>query len=100
LQHVVDLTKSETLRMLDVAATELTTEWRAHLLAGETPITHEIGAAARAAGIEALMYPSARVSGSANLAVIVDRLRRGSRLRINPAEGFDPRATIEITGSR
>lgn len=100
LQHVVDLTRDETLRILGMASADLTREWRALVLAGETPTTHTIGAAARAAGVEALVYPSARVPGAANLAIIVDRLRRGSTVRVNPTEGFDAEATIEIVGTR
>lgn len=100
LQHVVDLTTKAALRALNVSAPELTTEWRAVTLGGRTPITHEIGAAARKAEIEALLYPSARVDGAANLAVIVDRLRRGSTLSINPAEGFGSGTTIEVNGTR
>jgi hypothetical protein len=100
LQHVVDLTKDETLRALGVRPAKLTVDWRAVVLTGQTPITHDIGAAARAAGVEALVYPSARAPGAANLAVIVDRLRRGSRLRINPPDGFGPGVATEVTGTR
>jgi hypothetical protein len=35
-----------------------------------------------------LRYPSARAPGTANLAIIVDRLQRESVLRINPSDGF------------
>ncbi len=100
LQRVVNLADDGTLGVLGLAADELTTEWRAAVLAGTTPITHAIGDAARTAEVEALIYPSARVRGANNLAVIVDRLRRGSRLRINPAEGFGPGTTIEVSGTR
>jgi RES domain-containing protein len=100
LQCVVDLTKEETLRALDVKAAQLVVDWRGVLLNGQTPVTHEIGAAARAAGVEALAYPSVRAPGAANLAVIVDLLRRGSRLRINPPDGFEPGVATEVTGTR
>jgi hypothetical protein len=100
LRHVVDLTRDETLRTIRVTADDLTDDWRAIVLEGKVPITHDIGAAARAAGVEALIYPSARLSGASNLAVIVDRLRRGSRLRINPPDGFDPGVATEIAGKR
>jgi RES domain-containing protein len=100
LQHVVDLTKNETLRALRVTTDELTDDWRAIVLEGKTPATHDIGAAARAAGVEGLIYPSARLSGASNLAVIVDRLRRDSRLRINPPDGFGPGVAIEVAGKR
>ena len=100
LQHVVDLTNDETLHALGVARAELTMEWRAIVLDGKTPITHQIGASAHLANIEALIYPSARLPGATNLAVIADKLRRGSSLRVNPADGFGPGATIEIIGTR
>jgi RES domain-containing protein len=100
LQHVVDLTNDGVLQALRLAATSLTTDWRAMVLNGQTPITHDIGAAARAVGVEALIYPSARVPGAADLAVIIDRLRRGSRLRINPPDGFGPGVAIEVNGTR
>jgi RES domain-containing protein len=100
LQHVVDLTTDAALRALNVSVAQLTAEWRVVTLAGKRPITHDIGAAAREAEFEALLYPSARVDGATNLAIIVDRLRRGSTLSINPAEGFVPGTTIEVNGTR
>jgi RES domain-containing protein len=100
LQSVVDLTKEETLRALDVKAAQLVVEWRVAVLNGQTPITHDIGAAARLANVEALIYPSARAPGAANLAVILGRLRRGSRLRINPPDGFEPGVATEVIGTR
>jgi RES domain-containing protein len=98
LQHVVDLTKDETLRLFGVTADELTEDWRAIVLDEKIPITHAIGAAAREAGVEALVYPSARLSGASNLAVIVDRLRCGARLRINPPDGFAPPLQLRSLG--
>jgi hypothetical protein len=100
LQRIVDLTQDDVLRALDVAHIDLTTAWRPVILAGGIPLTHEIGAAARAAGIEALRYPSARAPGTANLAIIVDRLQRESVLRINPSDGFAPTAVLELHGTR
>jgi RES domain-containing protein len=100
LQHVVDLTKDKALRALGVTADKLTGDWRAIVLDEKVPVTHDIGAAARAADVEALIYPSARAPGAANLAVIVDRLRRGSGLRINPPDGFGAGVATEVTGIR
>ena len=100
LQYIVDLTNDAALRALNLSAASITHEWRAAASAGTTPITHEIGTSARRADVEALLYPSARVRGAANLAVIVDRLRVGSTLRINPAEGFGPGTPIVVHGTR
>jgi RES domain-containing protein len=61
LQRVVDLADDGTLGVLGVTADELTTEWRAAVFAGTTPITHAIGEAARTAEVDALIYPCARV---------------------------------------
>jgi RES domain-containing protein len=100
LQYVVDLTRDETLHALRVTTRDLTDEWRATVLEGKIPVTHDIGGAARTAAVEALIYPSARLPGASNLAVIVDRLRRDSRLRINPPDGFNRDVATEITGKR
>lgn len=100
LAHVVDLGHSDVSTALNVSRADLLIDWRDELLKGRTPITHEIGAAARDAGVEALLVPSARVPGEMNLAVIADRLRVGSLVRINPAEGFPSSAEIEIRGRR
>jgi RES domain-containing protein len=98
LQQIVHLTKDEIRRALGVTSADLTTDWHAIVLHGQTPITHGIGAAARAAGFEALIYPSARAPGAANLAVIVERLRVGSKLSINPPDGFEPGVATEVIG--
>jgi hypothetical protein len=42
LQYVVDLMKNETLRALRVTADELTDDWRAIVLQGKTPATHDL----------------------------------------------------------
>lgn len=74
LQRVLDLTDSETRR-----------EWG--LESGEISSDHyrscqEVGRAARRAGYEAILFPSAAREGGRNMAVFTDRLRPGSDLEI------------------
>jgi RES domain-containing protein len=99
LQHVVDLTDAATCAALGVTTAELLVNWKEELLAGNVPITQDVGAGAREADIEALIVPSARVDGAKNLAIIVDRLRAGSSLKIDPKDGFADDAIL-ITGTR
>ena len=99
LQHVVDLTDAATCATLGVSTGDLVGNWKEDLLAGRVPITQDLGAAARAADIEALIVPSARVNGAKNLAIIVDRLRSGSSLKINPKDGFADDA-VHVSGTR
>jgi hypothetical protein len=57
-----------------------------------------LGAAARDAGIEALIVPSARHPGYANVAVIRDRLMIGSAIRIHEPSAFPAATETEIHG--
>jgi RES domain-containing protein len=99
LEHVVDLTRDDVRDELRITANELLIDWKKELLAGNTPVTHQIGAAARAANVEALLVPSARIAGAKNLAILVDRMRATSSLTISPKDGFGDTAIV-LTGTR
>jgi RES domain-containing protein len=100
LQHVVDLTIDAVRNAIGVVEADLLVEWQDLVARGIVPITQDVGSAARAADIEALKVPSARLPGATNLAIIVDNLRVGSVLRINPVEGFTSGTTVEVVGKR
>lgn len=100
LQHTVDLTGSKAKTTLHVMESDLLVEWRALVARGDIPTTHEIGIAARRADVEALRVPSARLSGAANLVVLVDRLRLGSSITIEPSTGFESGTQVKIEGRR
>ena len=68
------------------------------LAVSQIPPTHLLGEAARAAAIEALLVPSARLSGTKNIAVITDRLRIGSFFEIYRPEGFAPGTATRVDG--
>lgn len=59
---------------------ELLAEWKPQVHAGATPVTQSIGVAAWEAGVEGLIVPSARLVGTTNLVVLVDRMRKGSSI--------------------
>jgi hypothetical protein len=98
LQAVVDLTSDENCDALGIDANDLVAEWRAFPAASKTPPTHLIGEAARTAGIEALIVPSARVAGTKNIAIIIDRLRTGSHFEIYRPEGFPDGTATRLDG--
>lgn len=74
LQKVLDLTDDETRRHWGLDGEDL--------VSGDYRACQDVGRAARRAGYEAVLYPSAARDGGRNLAVFVDRLRPGSRLEI------------------
>jgi RES domain-containing protein len=98
LQATVDLTDPANLRALALAPSDLLIEWKAALIAGNVPITHDIGHAARDADVEAIVAPSARKPGATNLIIFPDRLRAGSSIQINPPTGFPLSAQTAIRG--
>ncbi len=98
LQRVVDLRAGAAQRALGVDGAVLRSDWKADVAAGRIPATHKIGIAARTAGVEALIVPSARHAGAANMCIIVDRLRRGSIIEIKPATGFSAGTTTVVEG--
>ncbi len=99
LEATVDLTDPSNLSALALAPADLLIEWKAILIAGDVPVTHDIGHAARAADVEAIIVPSARKRGATNLVIFPDRLRSGSSIRINPAAGFPKSIQTTIAGS-
>lgn len=98
LQAVVDLTVPQTQRDLGIALDELLVDWRPLVKRGETPLTHRIGRAARGAGAEALIVPSAKSPGTANIAIIIDQLLIGSSYEIAHPEGFRAGTPTQVHG--
>lgn len=91
LSHVVDLCDHTTQTALGVTYAQLTASWRLAQLTGGSPITQEIGCAARAVGVEGLLVPSASVAGAFNLVVIESNLLTTSVVRI-----YDPNPTLRF----
>lgn len=82
LQVVLDLTSPDLQKALGVTLADLRAPWQLAQEEGRPIITQDIGAAARAANIEALLYPSAVIDDAVNIAIIVDRLRVGSHVTL------------------
>lgn len=99
LQCVVDLSSADGRKQLGVTKAELLREWTDDVDAGIVPYTHAIGRAARAAGVEAIIVPSARKRGEPNLAIIIDQLRTGSYVEIHDPRGFGPDVVTRVDGS-
>jgi RES domain-containing protein len=99
LQRVVDLSDDAVCAVLGVSFDELITPWRLIVALGRVPTTHVLGAAAREAGIEALIVPSAQHPGSKNLVVIPDRLLFGSSVMIHQPRGFAANVGVVVEGS-
>jgi RES domain-containing protein len=91
----VSLTGNDAWTALGVSEDDLYLPWRVDQLAGPT-LTQQLGAAARTVGIEAVIVPSEKARGAANIVVFVDRLRVGSEVRIF-ADGVIPEASITGT---
>lgn len=98
LQHVVDLTSLDVQNAPGVSAGELCAPWRLAQEEGRAILTHDVGAGARNAGCEALLFPSAALPGAVNLGIIVDRLRVGSNVTLytDPASA-SPQVTVAGT---
>jgi RES domain-containing protein len=70
LEKVVDLRKKPVLDQLQVEFTQITAEWEVEQRKGREAYTQAVGRAAHLAGIEGILFPSARAPGDAlNLAV-------------------------------
>jgi RES domain-containing protein len=97
LQAALDLEDELTLGALEIAREDLCDpQWRLKCERGEPVLTHRIGAAARAANLEALRVPSAVRARGANLVIFPDRLRNGSRIELYVGDRLDiPRYTLE-----
>ncbi|MBL8862222.1 MAG: RES family NAD+ phosphorylase [Planctomycetes bacterium] len=79
LHRVLDL-KQPTVRARLKARPGLALDWRAENEAGREAVSQALGRAAREAGFEGLLVPSAVVHGVMNLVVFVDRIGRSSRV--------------------
>ena len=100
LQRVVDLTDDVVCALLRVSFDELITPWRLIVALRRVPTTHALGAAARRAGVEALIVPSAQHPGSKNLVVMPDRMLAGSSVTIHQPRGFAAGVGVTIEGAR
>lgn len=88
LTRVLDLTDAAVRRTLKVALKDLVnTDWRAANLRGEEALTQAIGRAARKAGFEALLVPSAQAAKGPNL-VFFPR-RGGPKLVVQKGPDID-----------
>jgi RES domain-containing protein len=81
---VVDLTSIAVRRALRVSVGQLREEWETLQAAGDEGLTQALGRAARSAGAEALLYPSARFAKGTNLVLFPDRLRPTSVCEADP----------------
>lgn len=81
LSSVLDLTNSQVRRRLGYFIPVLTElDWRQADAAGQVPLTRQLGIAAHAAGLEALLVPSAALPRARNLVIFPDNLLPSSRL--------------------
>lgn len=74
LQRVLDLTDEDTRRGWGLPSEGITSD--------DYQPCQEVGQAARRAGYEAVLFPSAARAGGRNLAIFTDRLRPGSALEV------------------
>jgi RES domain-containing protein len=79
---VLDLSNIEIRRRLGVNLQDLAQPWWPMQEAGFEALTQAIGRAARDAGFEAVILPSARRKGGINFNVFPDRLRAGSSVAV------------------
>ena len=100
VSFAVDLCDSDVQTRLGITPDFLVQHWEIDDLKGKVPITHDLGRAARAAGIEALIVPSARHPGYQNIAIIKDQLLTTSFVRIHQPDGFDPGVETETRGTK
>lgn len=84
LQRLADISVPQAWAVLQTSAAELTASWREVQAAGNLAPTQQLGLAARAMGLEALLMVSA-TDGKTNLAVFPDNLIRGSYIEV-----YDP----------
>jgi RES domain-containing protein len=85
LQRALDLNAVDIRRRLRVSRRQmLQEEWWARQQAHEEALTQAIGRAALAAGLEALLVPSAADPRAVNFVIFVDNLDENSRLKVLP----------------
>jgi RES domain-containing protein len=100
VSYLVDLTDADVQEALKLDDNVLRGEWEVDILNGKKPLTQDIGHAARAAGIEAIIVPSARNPGYKNTNFIVDQLLETSSIRIHDTDGFEHDAVVNIRGTK
>lgn len=100
LSHTVDLTDRDIQTALRIDLRDLLVNWRTIVKRGHMPITQRIGRAARSAGIEALIVPSARHYGEKNIAIIPDQMLTTSRISIVDPAGFPVGTQTVYIGSK
>ena len=88
LQRVLDLTNHGVQRQLHTTMEELIQPWLLAQSRGEVPPTQQLGVAATAQGIEALIAPSAVNPSASNLVFYPVNLQLGSTLHIEDDSGF------------
>lgn len=100
LQRVVDLRDAKTRKALGATKRALLIDWEDDVHHKRVPPTHVLGIAARAAGIEALISPSAKHNGW-NLNILLDNLIVGSNVEIHAANpSFSPGVITRYEGRR
>jgi RES domain-containing protein len=82
LHHVVELREPSVLKSLDLTIDDLKQPWKLAQAENRPVLTQRIGSAARAADVEGLLVPSARVDTGTNLVIFPDRLRKGSSVEL------------------
>jgi len=82
LHVALDLTNARVQRGLGITEADLKAPWEVAQEEGRAIVTQDIGAAARAAQCEALLFPSATLPNAQNIAIIVDRMRTSSNVTL------------------
>ena len=102
LQNVVDLRDAAIRTQLGLSEGDLYVPWRDLVADGKSPVTQRIGNIARAAAIEALVVPSDKNRGKANLAIIDsdNNLLVGSTVDIYDPKGFHAAVSTTIKGKK
>ena len=94
LQAVLDIAAAEFLNPLGLSIADLTQlNWRAEQLADREALTQAIGRQACAAGLEAIIVPSARAPLKRNIVVFPQRRRTGSSIRIENVRKLPTKGT-------
>ncbi len=90
VQATIDLISAGALRILDIDPEELRAEdWRRGQEQGVESLTQAIGRAVFAHRAEAMLVPSARVSGGVNVVYFPENHRATSRVAVLEAEKLD-----------
>ena len=91
IQLAIDLTDKSILRALKVSMRQLLAEdWQANQNAGRTSKSQMFGAAAKTAGLEGLLVPSAKHPTGKNLVVFPDNLKNKSSISVMDPTDLPP----------